>query len=143
MLYNEKKLFFCNMKIFTCKSLILVIIYGICSLSHSQVSNLDIKQDPKLDSLLNNKITFDQERYSNEYFTLQLYYGNLKIATETLKNAKEMYPNIPVELSFETPNYKVQAGRFKDKIVGLKTLDTVKKKFPSAFLLTRKKEILE
>ena len=131
------------MKIFTCKSLILVIIYGICSLGHSQVSNLDIKQDPKLDSLLNTKITFDQERYSNEYFTLQLYYGNLEIATETLKNAKEIYPNIPVELSFETPNYKVQAGRFKDKIVGLKTLDTVKKKFPSAFLLTRKKEILE
>jgi hypothetical protein len=131
------------MKIFTCKSLILVIIYGICSLSHSQVSNLEIKQDPKLDSLLNKKIAFDRERYSNEYFTLQLYYGNLEIATETLKNAKEMYPNIPVELSFETPNYKVQAGRFKDKIVGLKTLDTVKKKFPSAFLLTRKKEILE
>ena len=127
------------MKIFTCKSLILVIIYGICSLSHSQVSNLDIKQDPKLDSLLNKKIDFDRERYSNEYFTLQLYYGNLEIATKTLKNAKEMYPNIPVELSFETPNYKVQAGRFKDKIVGLKTLDTVKKKFPSAFLLTRKK----
>jgi hypothetical protein len=131
------------MKIFTCKSLILVIIYGICSLSHSQVSNLEIKQDPKLDSLLNKKIAFDRERYSNEYFTLQLYYGNLEIATETLKNAKEMYPNIPIELSFETPNYKVQAGRFKDKIVGLKTLDTVKKKFPSAFLLTRKKEILE
>ncbi|MAW15293.1 MAG: hypothetical protein CMC25_02635 [Flavobacteriaceae bacterium] len=131
------------MKIFTCKSLILVIIYGICSLSHSQVSNLDIKQDPKLDSLLNKKITFDRERYLNEYFTLQLYYGNLEIATETLKNAKEIYPNIPVELSFETPNYKVQAGRFKDKIVGLKTLDTVKKNFPSAFLLTRKKEILE
>ncbi len=131
------------MKIFTCKSLILVIIYGICSLSHSQVSNLDIKQDPKLDSLLNKKIAFDRERYSNEYFTLQLYYGNLEIATETLKNAKEMYPNIPVQLSFETPNYKEKAGRFKDKIVGLKTLDTVKKKFPSAFLLTRKKEILE
>ncbi|MAC93127.1 MAG: hypothetical protein CMC01_05405 [Flavobacteriaceae bacterium] len=131
------------MKIFTCKSLILVIIYGICSLSHSQVSNLDIKQDPKLDSLLNKKIDFDRERYSNEYFTLQLYYGNLEIATETLKKAKEMYPNIPVELSFETPNYKVQAGHFKDEIVGLKTLDTVKKKFPSAFLLTRKKEILE
>lgn len=131
------------MKIFTCKSLVLGIIYGICSLSHSQVSTSDIKQDPKIDSLLNKKISFDRERYLNEYFTLQLYYGNLEIATETLKNAKEMYPNMPVELSFETPNYKVQAGRFKDKIVGLKTLDTVKKKFPSAFLLTRKKEILE
>tara|TARA_B100000989_G_scaffold283772_1_gene249951 strand:- start:778 stop:1173 length:396 start_codon:yes stop_codon:yes gene_type:complete len=131
------------MKIFTCKSLILANIFGICSLSHSQVSYSDIKQDPKLDSLLNKKIALDRQRYSKEYFTLQLYYGNLEIATETLKSAKEMYPNIPIELSFETPNYKVQAGRFKDEIVGLKTLDTVKRKFPSAFLLTRKNEILE
>ena len=131
------------MKIFTCKSLILANIFGICSLSYSQVSYSNIKQDPKLDSLLNKKITLDRQRYSKEYFTLQLYYGNLEIATETLKSAKEMYPNIPIELSFETPNYKVQAGRFKDKIIGLKTLDTVKRKFPSAFLLTRKNEILE
>jgi hypothetical protein len=43
-----------------------------------------------------------------------------------------------VELSFETPNYKVQAGRFKEKLIGLKTLDTVKRTFPSAFLLNRK-----
>jgi hypothetical protein len=63
------------MKIFTCKSLVLGIIYGICSLSHSQVSTSDIKQDPKIDSLLNKKISFDRERYLNEYFTLQLYYG--------------------------------------------------------------------
>jgi len=143
MFYDKKKLFFCKMKIFTCKSLILWIIFGICSLSHSQVTYPDIKQNLKLDSLLNKKISLDRERYSKEYFTLQLYYGNLEIATETLKSAKEMYPNIPIELSFETPNYKVQAGRFKDIIVGLKTLDTVKKKFPSAFLLTRKNEILE
>ncbi len=143
MFYDKKKLFFCKMKIFTCKSLILANIFGICSLSHSQVSYSDIKQDPKLDSLLNKKIALDRQRYSKEYFTLQLYYGNLEIATETLKSAKEMYPNIPIELSFETPNYKVQAGRFKDEIVGLKTLDTVKRKFPSAFLLTRKNEILE
>lgn len=64
-------------------------------------------------------------------------------AKETLERSREMYPHIPVELSFETPNYKVQAGRFKDKIAGLKTLDTLKKDFPSAFLLTRKIESLK
>ncbi len=131
------------MKILSCKSLFTGIICGICSLGYSQASNSYIKQDPKLDSLLNKKISIDRERYSNEYFTLQLYYGNLEIATKILKSAKEIYPDIPVELSFETPNYKVQAGRFKDKIIGLKTLDTLKKEFPSAFLLTRKKEILK
>ena len=128
------------MKIKYWKPLFLLLIYGTCSLSYSQASNLNIKQDPKLDSLLIKKIALDRERYSNEYFTLQLYYGNLELATKTLEIAKKAYPNIPIELSFETPNYKVQAGRFKDKIVGLKTLDTVKREFPSAFLLTRKKK---
>lgn len=128
------------MKIKYWKPLFLLLIYGTCSLSYSQASNLNIKQDPKLDSLLIKKIALDRERYSNEYFTLQLYYGNLELATKTLEIAKKAYPNIPIELSFETPNYKVQAGRFKDKIIGLKTLDTVKREFPSAFLLTRKKK---
>lgn len=123
--------------------LLLVLIFSISSLSFSQTAELNVKQDPRLDSLLNKKIALDRERYANEYYTLQLYYGNLETATETLENAKEAYPNIPVELSFETPNYKVQAGRFKNKILGLKTLDTVKRDFPSAFLLTRKIESLE
>ena len=123
--------------------LLLVLIFSISSLSFSQTAELNVKQDPRFDSLLNKKIALDRERYANEYYTLQLYYGNLETATETLENAKEAYPNIPVELSFETPNYKVQAGRFKDKILGLKTLDTIKRDFPSAFLLTRKIESLE
>ena len=121
----------------------LGLIFGIYTNSHAQSTEGYVKQDPKLDSLLIKKIALDRERYANEYFTLQLYYGNLEVATETLESAKEIYPHITVELSFETPNYKVQAGRFKDKIVGLKTLDTVKRSFPSAFLLTRKSEVLE
>jgi len=121
------------------KPLFLILICGACSLGRSQVSNLYIEQDLKLDSLLNKKIALDRERYANEYFTLQLYYGNFEVATGILESAQEAYPNIPIELSFETPNYKVQAGRFKDKIIGLKTLDSVKRLFPSAFILTRKK----
>ncbi len=131
------------MKNFSCKPLILVIMLCSCSLSFSQSSKLNVKQDPKLDSLVAKKIVLDRERYAHEYFTLQLYYGNLKTAKTTLESAQETFPHLAVELSFETPNYKVQAGRFKDKIRGLKTLDTVKKAFPSAFLLTRKTESLE
>ena len=47
------------------------------------------------------------------------------------------FPNLPVDLSFETPNYKVHAGFYKDKLIGLKTLDTVRKVFPDAFLLKK------
>lgn len=105
------------MKNSTWEPLLIVLIFSISSLSFSQTAELKVKQDPRLDSLLNKKITLDRERYANEYFTLQLYYGNLELATETLDNAKVTYPHLPVELSFETPNYKVQTGRFKDKIL--------------------------
>ena len=136
---KNKKLFFCIMKNSTRQPLFLVLVFGICSLSHSQSIDLFVKQDPKLDSLLNKKIELDRERYSKEYYTLQLYYGTLKKANEILDVSREKFPNIRAELSFETPNYKVHAGRFKDKIKGLKTLDTLKRIFPSAFLLVKKK----
>ena len=61
---------------------------------------------------------------------LQLYYGNLDIASKILKKTKETFPHIPVELNFETPNYKVQAGYFKDKLIGnydLQAYENIKK----------------
>lgn len=126
------------MEIFLLKRLILLMFIFNFSIGLSQESKLNLKQNPKIDSLLKKKIYYDKERFENSYFTLQLYYGNLDFATEILNKSKEIFPHIPVEINFETPNYKVQAGYYKDKLVGIKTLDTVKKVFPSAFLLLKK-----
>jgi hypothetical protein len=128
------------MKKSTWNPLFLVLFTLNVALSFGQGTNLIVKQDPRIDSLLAIKIELDRAHFANSYFTLQLYYGDLKTAEVLLDSAKNTYPHLPVELSFETPNYKVQAGRFKDKIRGLKTLDTVKRNFPSAFLLTRREE---
>ena len=103
----------------------------------SQNLKINIKQNDKIDSLLNKKIELDREIYEKTYFTLQLYYGNLTTADEISNKCKSEFPNLPVNLSFETPNYKVQAGFYKDKLIGLKTLDTVRKVFPDAFLLKK------
>ena len=116
----------------------LFIYLGMSNLMIAQKNTINIKHSLKIDSLLNKKIELDRKRYKNEYFTLQLYNGNLTTAKNTLEIVQEKFPDIPAELSFETPNYKVHAGYFKNKIKGLKTLDTVKKKFPSAFLLKKK-----
>ena len=138
MCLKDKKSFFCNMKNNSCRLLCLLILFGTIDFVHSQEGIIKVKQDLKLDSLILKKNELDRNRYLNNYFTLQLYYGNLDMAEKVLKISNEKYPHIKVELSFETPNYKVQAGRFKNKIKGLKTLDTLKKFFPSAFLLKRK-----
>ena len=131
-------LFFCVMEKIVCKYLCLVCFFGISNIMIAQEGNITIKQDLKIDSLLNKKIELDRKRFANEYFTLQLYYGNLSKAKEILEVVREKFSDIPAEINYDNPNYKVQAGKFKNKINGLKTLDTLKRIFPSAFLLKKK-----
>ena len=120
------------------KSLYLLCFFGISNTVIAQEGTITIKQNLKIDSLLNKKIELDRKRFTNEYFTLQLYYGNLSQAKRILEVVREKFSDIPAEINYDNPNYKVQAGRFKNKINGLKTLDTLKRIFPSAFLLKKK-----
>ena len=131
-------LFFCAMKNIVYKYLYLLCFFGISNIMTAQEGAITIIQDLKIDSLLNKKIELDRKRFANEYFTLQLYYGNLSKAKKTLEVVREKFSDIPAEINYDNPNYKVQAGRFKNKINGLKTLDTLKRIFPSAFLLKKK-----
>ena len=131
-------LFFCVMKNIVYKYLYLLCFFGISNIMTAQEGAITIIQDLKIDSLLNKKIELDRKRFANEYFTLQLYYGNLSKAKEILEVVREKFSDIPAEINYDNPNYKVQAGRFKNKINGLKTLDTLKQIFPSAFLLKKK-----
>lgn len=126
------------MKNIVYKYLYLLCFFGISNIMIAQEGAITIKQDLKIDSLLNKKIELDRKRFANEYFTLQLYYGNLSKAKKTLEVVREKFSDIPAEINYDNPNYKVQAGRFKNKINGLKTLDTLKQIFPSAFLLKKK-----
>jgi len=126
------------MRKIVCKYLCLLCVFGISNIMIAQEGTITIKQDLKIDSLLSKKIELDRKRFTNEYFTLQLYYGNLSKAKEILKVVREKFSNIPAEINYDNPNYKVQAGRFKNKIKGLKTLDTLKRIFPSAFFLKKK-----
>ncbi|MGY8966680.1 MAG: SPOR domain-containing protein [Flavobacteriales bacterium] len=126
------------MKNIVYKYLYLLCFFGISNIMIAQEGAITIKQDLKIDSLLNKKIELDRKRFANEYFTLQLYYGNLSKAKKTLEVVREKFSDIPAEINYDNPNYKVQAGRFKNKINGLKTLDILKQIFPSAFLLKKK-----
>jgi hypothetical protein len=67
-----------------------------------------------------------------------LYYGNLIDAEKVIEKFKEEFPEWEVELSFETPNYKVQIGNYKDYYFGMSKLKEIKSVYPSAFLLETK-----
>jgi hypothetical protein len=101
----------------------------------AQSATVLIEQDSTVTKLMATKIEIDNENYSSKFYTIQLFYGENKLAQELFENFKQSFPDWEAELSFETPNYKVQVGRFKDYYFGLNKLKEIKRVYPAAFLL--------
>jgi hypothetical protein len=104
----------------------------------AQSATVLIEQDSTVTKLMATKIEIDNENYSSKFYTIQLFYGDNKLAQELFENFKQSFPDWEAELSFETPNYKVQVGRFKDYYFGLNKLKEIKRIYPAAFLLENK-----
>ena len=102
---------------------------------NAQLALVKVEQDSTITKLMAKKIEIDFEDYSSTFYTIQLFYGDNKLAQELFENFKQSFPDWEIELSFETPNYKVQVGRFKDYYFGQKKLKEIKKVYPEAFLL--------
>lgn len=119
-------------------------IYRICSTIFvlltlpklsAQSATIKIEQDSTITKLMATKIEIDTKNYSSKFYTIQLFYGDNKRAQELFENFKQSFPDWEAELSFETPNYKVQVGRFKNYYFGLNKLKEIKRVYPAAFLL--------
>ena len=94
------------------------------------------------DSLITKSFTLkmeaDKERYASYEFTIQLFYGNYEGAQRTLKSIARIAPDLQPDLSFETPNYKVQVGPFKKRSEAKSRLQELKQHYRGAFLLEPK-----
>ncbi len=106
-----------------------------CALTYAQSENLIVTEDSLISKLMSVKKEIDRDSYESQFFTIQLYYGNLIEAEKVFEKFKENFPEWKAELSFETPNYKVQVGNYKDYYFGMSKLREIKSTYPSAFLL--------
>ena len=129
-------LFFCDMKkpeIYWIYITVFVLLSTPKLTAQSAI--IKIEQDSTISKLMVTKIEIDTQNYSSKFYTIQLFYGDNKRAQELFENFKQSFPDWEAELSFETPNYKVQVGRFKDYYLGLNKLKDIKRVYPAAFLL--------
>tara|TARA_X000000950_G_scaffold87287_1_gene109981 strand:- start:507 stop:893 length:387 start_codon:yes stop_codon:yes gene_type:complete len=122
-----------NFKIFN--RLILSFSLINCALTYAQSENLIVTEDSLISKLMSVKKEIDRDSYESQFFTIQLYYGNFIEAEKVFEKFKENFPEWKAELSFETPNYKVQVGNYKDYYFGMSKLREIKSTYPSAFLL--------
>lgn len=66
-------------------------------------------------------------------FMIQIYSGNSTGATEAIAAYREKFSEWPSTIVFETPNYKVWIGNFRNSIEADRVLLRIREEFPSAF----------
>ena len=103
-----------------------------------QTAPVVIKQDSLITRALALKKEVNSETFANQLYRIQLYYGAYDQATEIMQRVQASYPDLEASMNFETPNYKVQVGPFKNYLEALEQLTMLKEVFREAFLLEPK-----
>ena len=103
--------------------------------SFSQNFTTKINDKVEFKKLLDLSEKANSEYFSSNYFSIQVFSGVYKEADSVLNIIRNNYVNDSIFFFFETPNYKVQVGKFQSKVEAQKKLRSVIKEFKAAFIL--------
>ena len=81
------------------------------------------------------KKDFSKKTFESTYYTIQIFYGSLNDADSIYNDFKENYEDIKSELIFETPNYKVRIGEYKDINIAAQSLEKIRRIYPGSFII--------
>ena len=121
-----------------CIRILVIYVFltaGLGSTVFAQEKASSIETSEAVEMLIEQKKKLNKKVFNTQYYAIQLYHGNNTAAERILTAFIEVYPDWESELSFETPNYKVRVGRFKDLNIANQKLEDIRKEYPSAFLL--------
>lgn len=109
-----------------------ILAFGFGAISFGQSGEVIVNQDPGLTKLLE---LYTKGNSDPKVYTIQIGFGSYAEA-EKLKNEVILeYPDWPVSVVFDSPTYRVQAGRFHNRLDAEREFLQVRQKFPGSLLL--------
>ena len=119
------------------KRLFFLTLICLCGSISAQEGTVNIDQSKAIDKLLE----FKKDIKSVETFKIQVYSGSSSSAAGNVKaEFKQSYGRWPVEMVFNTPNYKIWVGNFRDRLEADRALLLIKKNYMNAFIFKPKKD---
>ena len=117
------------------KFLISLILFFLShSIANAQDENV-IYNDTLTQKLFQIKKDYSKRIFESTYFTIQIYFGDLKNADSILIDFQKKYEGIKSELIFETPNYKVRIGDYRDINIASQKLEEIRRTYPGSFII--------
>ncbi len=118
-------------------TIILFVILLISSSSFSQQGTVTINQDKEIEALLKIKKTIET---SSDRYKIQIYSGLSRSSAESARSEfLENYSDWSTSIEFETPNFKIWVGNFRNRLEADRALIRIKKTFMNAFIFRPKK----
>ncbi len=103
------------------------------------LGKLPIRQDPRITDLLVKHSQINQLKRGTDGFRLEIFFSSGNKAREQAERVRNdfnlTFPTIPTYLIFQTPNFKLRVGDFRNKSEALKAKSTITSKYPNAFIV--------
>jgi hypothetical protein len=109
------------------------LIIGAVAATTAQEGQVRINQDETIPALLKKKTEMVQDGIIGERYRIQLFSGDNNQASKVIKEYRSLFPEWSSTIVFETPNYKVWIGNFRNSLEADRALLQIKKSFPAAF----------
>ena len=118
----------------------ILLIPGVL-LSQENEGDLRVESSASVKELIAQKIAYNKEQNSYPGYKIQIYYGSEKECYEIKDEFTSLFPDIPTSIIFSTPQWKLQVGEYRSRLEADKSIQSIKKEYPSAIVLATEIEL--
>ena len=129
-----------NIKNYICKMKGL-IFFTICLFSSSIIAqnneNITLN-DSRIDSLISTQIKLNISKRGVDGYRVQIHHNKSQSREESEKVRARFsldFPHLKTYLEYKSPNYKIQAGNFLNKLDAFKVLKEISRKYKGAYIV--------
>ena len=113
----------------------LLSLFILCNSSVNAQDENVVYNDSLTKNLFQIKKDYSKRIFESTYYTIQIYFGSLDVADSILNDFKENFKDIKTDLIFETPNYKVRIGEYKNIDTASQKLEGIRRIYPGSFII--------
>ncbi|MGY0393519.1 SPOR domain-containing protein [Bizionia sp. KMM 8389] len=107
---------------------------------YAQQGAVTVNQPSEIDALLALKKEMNTSNEDSGRYKIQIFSGDRSGADKTITDFEDKFEKIPTKLVYETPNYKVWVGNFRNRLDADRGLEIIREEFPDAFRFKPKKK---
>ena len=124
-----------NQKVLNRKKIVMTatLVFGFAFAGFAQQGRVNIQQDSIIPKLLEIKTDMTKANKLGDRYRIQIFSGDNNGASDVLKDFRSQYSEWASTIVYDTPNYKVWVGNFRNSLEADRALQQIKNSFPAAF----------